>query len=191
MLNSFLNYLKSVSKKFAKENNIFDIIIYGSSVKSKENPNDTDFIIIFLNTKLEERSFIAQEFKELIKDKIKYPDIKTANLSELFNSNFLARQGILIEGYSLLSSVAFAEKLGFNGYSIFTYNLKNMNHNEKTKFTYSLIGRKNKGIIKLTNAEPLGKGAIAVPVEKSLIFEDFLKKWNISYKERKSLISKK
>ena len=66
-----------------------------------------------------------------------------------------------------------------------------MNHNEKTKFTYSLIGRKNKGIIKLTNAEPLGKGAIAVPVEKSLIFEDFLKKWNISYKERKSLISKK
>ena len=103
--------------------------------------------------------------------------------------SMLARQGIIAEGYSLVDNAPFANKLGFYGYVIFTYNLKNLDHNKKTRFTYALIGRENKeGIIKLTGARVLGKGAVAVPSEKSILFLNFLERWNINFIERKALI---
>lgn len=189
MLNSFSAYLTLTSKKFTKANDVFDIIVYGSSVREKEKPNDIDILLIFLDKELNKRLIIAQKFKEILKKNIKNLDIKTINLPELFDKNFLARQGALVEGYSLLDSIPIARKLGFEGYSLFTYNLKKLDHNKKTKFIYALIGRKNKGMLKLVDAKYLGKGVIAIPIAKSAIFEDFLKKWGIDYKENKILIA--
>jgi len=192
MQNDFLKYLESTSKKFGKEKEAWDIVLYGSSVKAKEIPNDVDLLIIFLEKKLDERMKVAQEFKEILRRNMKKSvvfDIKTINLKEMFDKNFLARQGILVEGYSLIDSTFFAKKFGFEGFFLFTYGLKNLNHNEKTKFTYSLIGRKREGMLKLTSARYLGKGAVAVPAETSSIFEDFLKRWKVNYRENKILIS--
>ena len=186
--NNLLKFLKFESKKFVNKE-VFDIIIYGSSVMSKEEPGDTDIIIIFKEKALKERLDIAQEFKNRIKGKVKNPDIKTINLIELFDLNFLARQGIIAEGYSLIDSKSFSSKMGFKGYVLFTYSLKNLNHNEKTKFTYSLIGRNSKGMLEISEAVSLGKGAFVVPIEKSILFEDFLKQWKINYKSKKTLIS--
>lgn len=186
--NNLLSFLKSESKKFANKD-IFDIVIYGSSVMSKEEPEDIDIVIIFKEKELKERLEIAQEFKNKIRKKIKNLDIKAINLTELFDSNFLARQGILTEGYSLIDNKPFSSKMGFKGYALFTYSLTNLNHNEKTKFTYSLIGRNSKGMIEISGAMPLGKGALIVPIENSILFEDFLKKWKVNYKNKKTLIS--
>ena len=191
MLNNYLKYLKLISKQFRKEKKIFDIVAYGSSVRNKENPNDLDIVIICTSSSFNDRLSLAQEFKERIKSKIKNPDVKAINLTELFDKNFLARQGILVDGYSLFDSIFISKKLGFNGYSLFTYNLKKLDHNKKTQFTYSLIGRRKEGILKLINAVYLGKGVIAIPSENSSIFEDFLKKWNVDYKEKKILIAEK
>lgn len=185
---NLLSFLKSESKKFAGED-IFDIVIYGSSVMSKEEPEDIDIAIIFKEKGLKERLDIAHEFKNKIRVKIKNLDVKAINLIELFDSNFLAKQGIFAEGYSLVDGQAFSSKIGFKGYSLFTYSLKSLNHNEKTKFTYSLIGRKDKGMIDKVGAVPLGKGAVIVPIEKGILFEDFLKQWKVNYKTKKALIS--
>ena len=190
MLNNYLKFLQSESKKFSKENKIFDIVLYGSSARSKEEPNDVDILLIFLNEKLESRLKLAQEFKNKIKDKLKNLDIKSINLKELFDKNFLARQGVLVEGISLVDLKPISESLGFDGYSLFTYNLKNLNNSRKTSFIYSLLGRNKEGMLKQTNALQLGKGTIAIPIKKSAIFEDFLKTWKVEYKERKILISK-
>ncbi|MBU3913407.1 MAG: hypothetical protein KKE50_04925 [Nanoarchaeota archaeon] len=186
--NSLLKYLKSESKKFSNKD-IFDIVIYGSCMMSKEEPKDIDIAVIFFDKKLDERLKIAQEFKEKIKNKIKNSDVRGIILSELFDASFLARPGILAEGYSLLNDSWFSEKIGFKGYMLFTYSLTNLNHNEKTKFTYSLIGRKNKGMIETSEAIPLGKGALIVPIKNSFLFEDFLKRWKVNFKSKKALIS--
>lgn len=187
MSNNYLKHLILISKSFAKQHDILDIILYGSAIKGKETPRDIDILLIFNKKPLKERAVISQKLKEKLK--IKEIDIKTINLEELFQKDFLARQGILIEGYSLLYQIKFSERMGFVGYALFTYNLKSLNHNEKTKFTYALIGRKTQGMIKQLEAEPLGKGVVIVPIKNSIIFEEFLQKWNVNYKKRSILIS--
>lgn len=188
MPKSYLDYLTSTSKKLARKYDIFDVVLYGSSVKGEEH-RDVDILIIFLDKKLKERTEISQELKETLKEKINRLDIKTINLDELFNSNFLARQGIFLEGYSLIYKTPFSERLGFEGFILFHYNLKNLNHNEKTKFTYALSGRKTEGLKGKVKAEHLGKGVVLVPINKSSIFESFLKEWKIKYKSKKVLAS--
>lgn len=184
------NYLSSFSKKFAKQNSVFDVVLYGSAVKGEEEPADVDILLIFLEKKLKERLEIAQKFKQGIKEKIKKLDVKTINLAEIFNSSFLARQGVLVEGYSLLHRVSLAKRLGFKGNALFSYGLRNLNHNEKTKFTYSLIGRRGEeGMVKKVGGVSLGKGVVLVPIENSLIFESFLKSWKLDYKRKEVMVS--
>ena len=187
MQKDYLKLLELNSKKF-KENykEIFDMVIYGSFVKGKMNFNDIDIMLIFIETNLEKRLEIAGKFKEIIKE-IKNADIKTMNLKELFEAGFLARQGLLIEGISLVKSKSLAEIMGFKGYSLFTYNLKNLNHNEKTKFTYILIGRNSEGIVKSLKGKQLGRGAVKIPIENSHTFFEFLEKWKIDYKRNNIL----
>ncbi len=189
MQKNYLKYLISESKKFAKENKIFNIVLYGSYLKGKIEERDLDILLIFNDLSLHKRVDIAYKFKEILKKEIKNIDIKTINLYELFETDYLARQSILIEGYSLINNKPFSEKMGFIGYSLFTYTLKKLGHNKKTKFTYALIGRGGPGIIKKLNITPLYRGAFLVPVKHSTIFEDFLKNWDIDYTKKNILIS--
>lgn len=190
MQENYSEYLISQSKKFAKKNEIFDIVLYGSATKGKSKVRDIDILIIFNNEPLKERVSKAQELKETLRKEIENLDIKTINLNELFQNEFLARQSILIEAISLIDNKSIAEKLGFKGYALFNYKLTNLNHNEKTKFTYALIGRNTEGILKKLKAEKLGKGALLIPIENSITFEEFLTKWEINFKSQNILILK-
>lgn len=186
----YLKFLILESKNLIKDKSIFDIVIYGSSIKGKIESRDIDLLIIFKERPLSERAEVTQKFKAKISEKIDKLDVKTINLSELFDSDFLAKQSILTDGYSLVNNMAFSEKMGFLSRSLFTYNLKNLDHNTKTKFTYSLIGRnKNQGILKMLNAKPLGKGVFLLPIQNSSFFEDFLKKWGVSYDKKNILVA--
>jgi len=189
MQKNYLNYLISKSRKFAKKYKIFDIILYGSAVKGKLEPRDIDILIILENEDLDKRD-LSYEFKNILKEKIKEVDIKTIKLSEFFDSKFLARQGVLIEGYSLVDKVSLSGKFGFDGFTLFTYDLKNLDHNKKTQFVYALLGRKGQGLIKKLNAVKLSRGAFLIPIENSNIFEDFLDNWKINYVKKKTLVSK-
>jgi len=191
MSKNYLKFLELNCRKFKKENKeVFDILIYGSSVKGKLDFNDVDLIIIFSNLSLDKRLEISQNLKSIIKKEIKNTDIKTMNLQDFFDNTFLARQNILIEGRSLIKNKGFAELLGFSGYSIFTYNLKNLNHNKKTQFTYALSGRNREGVLKSSGGISLGRGAVKIPIEHSIEFEQFLQKWDIDYKRKNVLESK-
>lgn len=181
--------LESICKELKKkEKNIFDLVLYGSRVKGKSDSRDIDILIIFYNTKLEERLKITQNLKQKLKKYFENIDIKSVNLNEFLDKTFLARQNIIIEGISLINKKPLAESLGFKGYTIFTYNLSNLDHNEKTKFNYALMGRNSKGILKTLDGISLGKGVAQMPITNSLSFEEFLKKWNLNYKSKNILI---
>lgn len=188
MQKDYLSYLESNINKIKKEIPFFDAVVFGSIVKGSLNPSDLDLVLIFENKSLKERVELASKVKSKLNLKEIKLDLQTINLSELFEKNFLARQSILIEGYSLIHRKNFSEVLGFKGFSIFSYNLSGLNHLEKTKFIYALIGRNSPGLVKKCSGKSLGRGCFLIPVENSLIFEDFLKKWKINYTRSDCLI---
>jgi predicted nucleotidyltransferase len=186
MQNTFLKYLESLCKNLGRKE-IFDLVIYGSSVKGKEKPQDLDLVLIFYDSPLSFRLDYAQKLKNEIKIN-KEVDLKTMNLREFFDAGFLARQGIILEGYAVIHKKSLAELFGFSGWALFSYTLKNLNHNEKTKFTYVLIGRNKEGMLKKVHGKSIGRGAVLIPIKDSLFFEDFLIKWNVKYSKKGALI---
>lgn len=186
------NYAKSLSsacKRHAEKHDIFDIVLYGSATTGKREARDVDLMLLFKSEALKGRAEIAQGLKEALAGTVENLDVKTLNLPDLFASDFLARQALLVEGYSLLHDAPFSELLGFKGRVMFTYSLKNLNHNKKTRFTYALSGRHGEGIREKLSIESLGRGAVLVPVENSSVFESFLLQWDVTYEKKKVLVS--
>ena len=96
ILEKLKKYLKNERGK-----NIFDIVVFGSLVKGKSSPRDIDILVIFLQGALRERLDAIQEIKNKLKSKFDLNiDIKQTLLKDLFSPEFLARTGILLEGYS-------------------------------------------------------------------------------------------
>ena len=183
----YLKSLKSESKKI-KNKELIDILIYGSSVKGKRKTGDIDIILIFNNLPLDKRLEITQKFKEKVN--LKNLDIKSINLIELLDKSFLARQGILLEGISLLDSKPLAKKLGFDSFTLFTYNTEKISNTEKVKLSFALNGRRNeKGFLEKINAKKFGTGKILVPISKSNLFSEFLEKLNLNFKQENILIA--
>ncbi len=189
MSKNYLNLLESACKNFRKSREeIIDMVLYGSAAKGKEDARDIDIIVIFSGKSLKERQNLIQLLKAQLKKSVENIDVKSINIEELFDSTFLARQNIMIEGISLLDKMPLAEKLGFRGYAIFTYSLKNFTHNKKTKFNYALNGRASLGVLKSLEGSALGRAAVQIPIKNSYEFEEFLQKWNVNYKMKHALV---
>jgi len=168
--------------------NIFDILIFGSLSKGKFSPRDIDIAVIFLQGTLRERLNLIQEIKNKLKPKFNLNiDLKQVLLRDLFSPEFLARTGIMLEGYSTFHSKKFCQTLGFNSYTLFWYNLKILTHTQKVKFDYILAGRNQKGIIELLNGKRLVSGVVKIPIEHSFEFEEVLKNNKIAYNKKKIL----
>lgn len=182
--------LKELEKSLKNEKQdptIFDIVLYGSSVKSSVSPKDIDIAVIFKEGNLKERLSKIQEIKKKIKTD-KNIDIKGILLEELFQKEFFGRSGILLEGISLFDGKSIASKLSFQGVVIFMYNMKDKNHTQKVKFNYILSGRSDEGVIKKLDGKHISPGVVQIPIKNSLEFEDVLKMHKINYSMKRVLV---
>ena len=181
-----LKLLKKLLDSEKKDKVIFDIVVYGSLVKGKTSARDIDIAVIFLEGTLRERLDKIQNIKNKIKPKVSEElDIKQMLLQDLFSSDFLARTGILLEGESIFKGKKFCETLGFKAFSLFWYDLRKLTHTQKVKFNYILAGRGGfKGIIRHLEGERLASGAVKIPMQKSIEFEEVLKTNNINYRKK-------
>lgn len=184
-----LEKLKKCLKKYQKNKEIFDIVVYGSLVKGKAKPEDIDIAVIFNKGNLKERLETLQIMKNDINFEIKV-DMKGILINELFREDFFAKAGIFLEGISVFDGRPFSHKIGFEGFTFFIYNLKDKNHTEKVKFNYALSGRNSAGVLNLVNGKHIARGVIQVPIGKSSEFEDFLKMQNVGYYKRNALVQR-
>lgn len=180
-----LKNLKELLESESKNEKLFDIVIYGSILKGKDKANDVDIIAIFKEGTLRERLDCIQGIKaRLGKATTQKIDIKQMLLTDFFSKEFMARTGIIIEGYSVFNKKDFSKTLGFKSYTLFWYVLKDLTHTEKVKFNYIMAGRYSEGIAKELGAERISKGVIKLPISNSLQFESILKKNNIRYSKK-------
>lgn len=184
-----LKKLKKYLKPKKQDKTIFDIVVYGSAVKGKTMPRDFDIIVIFREGTLKERLTKIQSIKKNIKLEKKI-DVKGILWEELFQEEFFARSGIFLEGISLFDEKPFSHKVGFEGFTIFMYNLQDKTHTEKVKFNYILSGRDDIGIVKMLEGKHLAPGIIQIPIKNSLEFEEVLKRHNINCSKKNLLIQR-
>ena len=182
MLSGKLRSLQILSKRVCKsERSVFDIVLFGSSIKEKRRPEDVDICII-----------LSQDLKQpeikRISDSLRGYHVEHLLLSELYTEPLW--QTIIHEGLSLTHNKPLHEILGFSSQLLFTYNLERLSPVRKSVFSHALFGRSGtEGVLKEAKGKALGRGCILVPVETSEKIREFLDTWGVDYSVMKALIS--
>lgn len=180
-------FLKII-KEALKKPEILDIILFGSYVKGKEKPNDIDLLILY-SPKTKDIIEINYKIRKELEKVSKNIEVIGKFYSELFSSEFLARESILSEGFSLSNQKFLSECFGYKNLILFKYYLKEMNKSERMRFYYSLYGRGNeKGLLEKNQSYKFSETVILAPLENSEVIKDFLEKWKIEYIEFPILI---
>ncbi|MDD3175503.1 MAG: nucleotidyltransferase domain-containing protein [Candidatus Nanoarchaeia archaeon] len=147
-------------KKFLKNKDIIDLIIFGSKAKGRNKSNDVDILIL--------TETYDQELKKEIKTLIPDSDIQFISLKDYDKFIWLT---MIREGFSLKNGEYLFNLYKIKPKQLYKYSLKDLTNSKKVMFERAI--KNFEGIEKLSNR------VILVPVEKSSEFEDFLKLWNL------------
>lgn len=151
---------------------VFDIFIFGSFVKKKEDFKDIDVAVVFLSSV---KSSILSQIERLDK-KIHTQYLK---LDELYNQ---ALWGTLFrEGVSVREGKKLSDVLGLKCFGLYTYHLKSLGK-RKSRFSQVLMGYKSDSMLKEVKGEILWPGVILVPIENVEYFRKFLEVWKAKYR---------
>src|SRR3989344_731599 len=178
--------LNAEAKKFIEKNQeVWDIVIYGSVSRGKEDARDIDFAILLASQlDMGKKLKLAQVFKEKIEEILAsiQVDVKVVDLYDFQDPNFLARQGILAEGFSLSKGEYLSRLLGFNSYAFIKYSLKGLTYSQKKMLYYALKGRRGtKGVLIDLSGELVSREWLKVPVQFLYKIEQLLALHRVSY----------
>ncbi len=176
---------KAVRAFVGNHREVFDVVLYGSTVIGKPSPNDID-IMILMKARLhpvEVRSLVLElkaELKGILPGK--RLDVRVMGLEDLFDPNNLASLGVVIEGLSLTRGKPLAELMNGEAYTLFRFTLRGMERKDRVRFQYALRGRDGKGgILKELGALQLGAWVVLVPLKNTYRFKEFLDLWGVGY----------
>ena len=150
-------------KSFLKNDDISDIIIFGSTAKGKITPNDIDIALISRNKNAETQS-TASEIKKIFKN----ADISIITIDDLHKGIFFT---LIKEGYSIKNNDYLHNLYKTKPMKIYKYSLKQLSASKKVMFERAI--KSIKGINRLSNS------VVIVPIENSNEFDDFLKQWEM------------
>jgi predicted nucleotidyltransferase len=175
--------LESEAKELYKkeEPKIVDIILFGSTLKGKEKPDDVDILALF-KSKIDYE--LVQRFRRALEKKLKMEvEITAKTYPQMFSAEFLAREGLLESGYSLINKVSLAEGFGYRSLHLFTYRLGDKSKSERMRFYYALYGRNGVGILQKLKAEKYTDTMVACPTESCEEMKQFFGYWKVEYKD--------
>ena len=174
----FQSRLKALHKKHKKI--IFDIVLFGSSMRGKYKPEDTDIAIIF-------REKISNDKIHSITGSLKNYHAEYLFLDELYSEPLW--QTLLSEGFSISKKKFLHEIFGMKSWFLFTYDLSSFPKTEKSKFSHAIFGRKiETGLLKELGGKPLGRGSLIVPVQNADKMREILDRWKVNYNVKKIFI---
>ena len=164
-----LSLIKNKLRKYLKDSDILDIIVFGSAVKGKAAPADIDIAII-----------------SKIEKKIEIPNF---HITWLKPENFFKTPPSIIhtlfrEGYSIKNNTSLSQLYKFSNRAMYQYELTNLNPSNKVKIVNILRGKRGeKGMVEQNKGEWLANQVFIVPMENENIFEKFFINFKIKYKK--------
>ena len=188
--------MRSVKEKLGKSaKNVFnihkdeieDIILFGSFMKGKEKPKDIDLLIIFKNK-------VNKQIESELKKDIALPeaDINSTTQRELEGEGFIAKEGLYLEGFSLINSRALSQQMGFTSVAFIKYDLQNTKGSKRIRFYYALQGRnKATGFLKEVRAKRFSESVIICDYNIIERIKPFFEQWDIKYNIIPALIPKR
>jgi len=166
-----LSWIRNKLKRYLKDKEILDIILFGSLIKGKAMPEDIDIAVI--------------TEKPL---KIEIPDFHVSILSprDFFINPPMIVNTLIREGYSLKNNKLFSEIYKFESRVLFIYQLKDLKPSLRVKIVNQLRGKKNeKGLVEENKGKWLANQVFTVPIGNEYIFQklfiNFEVKFNKSY----------
>lgn len=183
-------FLKII-ENFLKNAEILDILLFGSATKGKENPNDIDLLVIYINSSREILDINYRLRKELKKININ-AEIIGKIYNDIFKPEFFAKESIFREGFSLKQKKFMSECFGYFSLVLLKYSLGSMNKSKRMQFYYSLYGRdKGGGILKKYGCHKFANTIMLSKVNNLELIKAFLEKWNIKFIEVPLLVSER
>ncbi|MFT4310765.1 MAG: nucleotidyltransferase domain-containing protein [Candidatus Woesearchaeota archaeon] len=152
---------------------INDIILFGSSVKGKNNYQDIDILIIFTKT-------INKDIEYALRKSIANSHITSITQEEFALDTFRAKEGIFLEGISLLTHKNISHSIGFDSFAFIQYDLQSLTKSQKVQFYYALQGRnKNPGILQTHKGTRFADNTLLVTYNTITPYKDFFAYWDI------------
>lgn len=174
----------SIALKRKHADAIKDIILFGSTVRGKNEPGDTDILLLF-------KDRVDKDIEYEFKRSASIEDLSIISKTEetFYAASFDARDSIIFEGYSLLRKERLSRTMGFDSLGIFIYSTKSLNNAKKTLFYYALNGRRGtKGRMGSLDAIKLSDNILAVPLERVEETKEFFSSHHIEFTYVPSLI---
>lgn len=169
-------------KTWMKKNNVADVILFGSSVRSNIEPRDIDLCILIQDSEEKNSLELIESLNQLLKDSLKKYHLTILKISSFLSGNTLAKT-LFTEGYSVKYNIQFSEVFGFESKSMFHYNLKHYTSSKRVQFHYLLRGRYgNIGILKETHGQLISNQIIIIPTNKEDLLKRILDQWRVKYK---------
>jgi len=178
-------------QKLLFNENIIDVVQFGSSVIKEKPVNDIDIAVIYKKISLKEQLNHSQKIKKQLEKGFNLPiHIKSFDLYSLFDKGNFAREGILFYGKSLITKEYFVKLFGLIPKIHFTYNLSDLDKKDKVRFNYLLNGKKGKyGLLREYGGKIIAPGIIEIIPEYEKIFFDAMKEITPSLEMKKVFLS--
>ncbi len=168
--------LTKFKDSLSSKNEIIGIIL-STSLNQSEQFTPNIFIIVDKNEYIDSIKYIIDSnysnlFNYVIKSIDDLNKIESSLLQDIFKS------GKIIY-WSGTSDISASQLFKLKPYSLFTFELSGMPHNQKVQFNYQLYGKKNSGQIKEWEGKRLTKSCFYVPHGHKFKVTRFLSKFNI------------
>jgi len=167
-----LSKIKNELKGLFQHKEILDLIIFGSFVKNKPNPNDIDIALIVKDKSID---------KSLLDNKNYH--FSLISIDDFFKNSISLTNTLFREGYSLKHNKNFSELFNFANKVLFSYELLNLSNSNKVKIVNMFHGKKNKGLVELNEGKWISRQVFIIPVKNEKLFEDIFLNFNCKFKK--------
>lgn len=166
--------IKKKIKGLIEDKDVLDVILFGSIVKGKVDPNDIDIAII---SEKEKSKFIPGFHIISIKPKDFFVNPPTLVTS------------LLREGYSLKNDKTLAENLRFEPKVLYTYVLKSLSASNKVRIARILHGAENnKGMVAEHSGSWISNQVFMISPTQDYLFEQFFIQNEIPFTRKYMLV---